>query len=451
MAAGASPPNSWRDPSEKTLASCCCAPAFILLALIVVYPIGKLIWNSFHDLRLSGGGGVKFVGFENYLLVFKDPDFWNAATNTVLITVITVPGALVVGMGLALLANLPFRYKWPVRLALLLPWALPLSFAGLIFAWFFHTEYGVVNDVLRRLGSPAEPTMWLLRPNWAFAAICMTIIWKTSRFMALILLAGLQMIPRSLYEAAEVDGASRWQQFWQITIPMLMPSIVVALIFRTITALQTFDIPYTMTKGGPGNSTETLAMLIHKTTIDYLDVGYGSALAVCMFVLSLVVTGGLPAPGGRQGMSGASIFEGPQPAPGSPPAGGGQRLLPGAVDPADLAQDRGRAGQQAHHLVAAQPDAGQLRAGLHRPAAAALPGQQPGGGAAGHGVLAAGVGAGGLCHRAAEPAPAPADPDLHRRQSSMFPLVTLLVPIFETMRSWACSTPTPRWCCPTWC
>ena len=279
----------WRDPSEKTLGVMLLAPAFLLLALIVVYPIGKLIFNSFHDLRLSGGTGARFVGLDNYVLVFADADFWNATKNTVLITLITVPGALVVGLGLAMLANLPFKRQWPVRLALLLPWALPLSFAGLIFAWFFHTEYGVVNDVLRRLGAP-EPTMWLLRPNWAFAAICLTIIWKTSSFMALILLAGLQMIPKSLYEAAEVDGASRWQQFLGITIPMLMPSIIVALIFRTITALQTFDIPYTMTKGGPGNSTETLAMLIHKTTIDYLDVGYGSTLAVCMFVLSMAVT-----------------------------------------------------------------------------------------------------------------------------------------------------------------
>lgn len=277
------------DPDERTLGAMLLAPAFLLLALIVVYPIAKLIWNSFFDLRLSGGGTVKFIGWENYLLVLQDRDFWNATKNTVLITLITVPGALVVGLGLALLANLPFRRQWPVRLALLLPWALPLSFAGLIFAWFFHTEYGVVNDVLRRVGE-REPAMWLLRPNWAFAAICATIVWKTSSFMALILLAGLQMIPKSLYEAAEVDGASRWQQFWQITIPMLMPSIIVALIFRTITALQTFDIPYTMTKGGPGNATETLAMLIHKTTIDYLDVGYGSTLAVFMFGLSLAVT-----------------------------------------------------------------------------------------------------------------------------------------------------------------
>lgn len=279
-----------RDPSERTLGVLLLAPAFLLLALIVVYPIGKLIFNSFFDLRLSGGGGARFIGWENYALVLTDKDFWNATKNTVLITAVTVPGALVVGLGLAMLANLPFKRQWPVRLALLLPWALPLSFAGLIFAWFFHTEYGVVNDLFRRFGAD-EPTMWLLRPNWAMTAICATIIWKTSSFMALILLAGLQMIPKTLYEAAEVDGATKWQQFWQITIPMLMPSIIVALIFRTITALQTFDIPYTMTKGGPGNATETLAMLIHKTTIDYLDVGYGSTLAVFMFVLSLFVTG----------------------------------------------------------------------------------------------------------------------------------------------------------------
>ena len=282
-----------RDPSERTLGFLLLTPAFLLLALIVVYPIGKLIVNSFFDLRLSGGGGgSKFVGWENYGLVIADKAFWNAAKNTVLITLITVPGALVVGLGLALLANLPFRRQWPVRLALLLPWALPLSFVGLIFAWFFHTEYGVVNDVLYRLGLSElrDPTMWLLRPGWAFTAICVAIVWKTSSFMALILLAGLQMIPRTLYEAAEVDGASKLQQFWQITVPMLMPSIIVALIFRTITALQTFDIPYTMTKGGPGDTTETLAMLIHKTTIEYLDVGYGSTLAVFMFILSLGVT-----------------------------------------------------------------------------------------------------------------------------------------------------------------
>ena len=278
-----------KDPSERTLGVLLLAPAFVLLALIVVYPIGKLVYNSLFELKIGPASG-NFLGLANFRDVWADPTFWNATTNTLLVTLITVPGALVVGLAMAMLANLPFKRKWPVRLALLLPWALPLSFAGLIAAWFFHTEYGVVNDIVSRLGLQSEPTSWLLKPNWAFAAICLTIIWKSSSFMALILLAGLQMIPRTLYEAAEVDGATKLQQFWQITIPMLMPSIIVALIFRTITALQTFDIPYTMTKGGPGNATETLAMLIHKTTIDYLDVGYGSTLAVFLFVLSMAVT-----------------------------------------------------------------------------------------------------------------------------------------------------------------
>jgi len=276
------------DPGERVLALVLLAPAALLLALIVVYPIGRLVYNSFFDLRLSGGQAAPFVAFDNYVLALQDREFWGALANTALITVITVAGALVVGLGLALLANLPFRVRWPVRLALLLPWAMPLAFAGLIFAWFFNTEYGVVNDWLLRLG--LYPRQWLLQPGTAFAAVCFAIIWKSSSFIGLILLAGLQMIPRSLYEAAEVDGATRWQQFRQVTLPLLMPSIVVALIFRTITALQTFDIPYTMTKGGPGHATQTLAMLIHATTIDYGDIGYGSTLAVLMFVVSMTVT-----------------------------------------------------------------------------------------------------------------------------------------------------------------
>jgi multiple sugar transport system permease protein len=173
-------------------------------------------------------------------------------------------------------------------MALLIPWAMPLPFVGLIFAWFFHSEYGIVNDVLSRLGLPT--VIWFNSPRWAFAAISIAIIWKTSSFVALILLAGLQTIPRSLYEAADVDGARPLRQFFEITLPLLRPSIAVALIFRTITALQTFDIPYMMTGGGPGTSTTTLAMYIHQNTVSFLDLGYGSALAVMMFVLSMGVT-----------------------------------------------------------------------------------------------------------------------------------------------------------------
>jgi len=276
------------DPSERTLAVLLLLPTALLLSLIIVYPVCRLVWTSFQNLSLTSGAPATFAGLENYLLMLEDPVFWETTWNTVLITVITVPGALLVGMALALMANLPFKTKWPVRLSLLIPWALPLAFAGLIFAWFFHSEYGVVNDVLRRLGF--EGVIWFNSANWAFAAICLTIVWKTSSFMALIILAGLQTIPRSLYEAAEVDGAGRFRQFFEITLPLLKPAIVVALIFRTITALQTFDIPFTMTRGGPGTSTATLAMYIHQNTVDFLDLGYGSALAVVMFALSMGVT-----------------------------------------------------------------------------------------------------------------------------------------------------------------
>lgn len=276
------------DLSETGLALLLLAPAALLLLLIIVYPVGRLIWTSFFNLSLTSGLPASFAGLENYGLLLNDPIFWETTANTLLITVITVPGALLMGLALALLANLPFERKWPVRLSLLIPWALPLSFAGLIFAWFFHSDYGVVNDVLRRLGFPG--VIWFNSEFWAKAAICLTIIWKTSSFMALIILAGLQTIPRSLYEAADVDGAGRVRQFFEITLPLLKPSIVVALIFRTITALQTFDIPYTMTRGGPGSSTATLAMYIHQNTVDFLDLGYGSALAVVMFLLSMGVT-----------------------------------------------------------------------------------------------------------------------------------------------------------------
>ena len=311
--------NRFADPGERTLAVLLLAPAAVLLALIVVYPIGKLVYNAFFDLRLSGGQHAPFVGFDNFASALQDGIFWNAAWVTVSLTLVSTIGALLVGLALALLANLPYRIQWPVRLALLLPWAMPLAFAGLIFAWFFNTDYGVVNDWLARIG--IAPRSWLLSPGTAYAIARLRLrhrdlilaaiiasstfplvtllvpIFETMRalgilntYPALILLAGLQMIPRSLYEAAEVDGATRLQQFREVTLPLLVPSIVVALIFRTIAGLQTFDIPYTMTRGGPAHATQTLAMLIHDTTIDYGDIGYGSALAVLMFLLSMVVT-----------------------------------------------------------------------------------------------------------------------------------------------------------------
>ncbi len=279
------------ERGERRLGFLLLAPAFVLLAAVVVYPIVDLVITSFQFNNLAQPWmGTPFVGFENYARAMGDERFWEATWHTITYILVTVPGAVVVGLGLALLANQPFKVKWPVRLGLLLPWALPLVFSGLIFRWFFEYSQGLVNNALIFVG--LAPKSWLTDPTLAFIAICIAIVWKTSSFVALVLLAGLQTIPRSLYEAAEIDGASRWKQFLEITLPMLRPAIVVALIFRTITSIQTFDIPYAMTNGGPGNATETLAMYIHKTTIDFLDLGYGSALAVLMFIVSALATAG---------------------------------------------------------------------------------------------------------------------------------------------------------------
>jgi len=248
----------------------------------------RLFYTSLFRRRLTDetGNNPVFVGFENFAQAFADERFWTALWNTVLIVLVTVPGALVVGLLLALLANLPFRVKWPVRLGLLLPWALPLVFAGLIFRWFFDSQYGVVNDVIVRLGG--DRLLWVTTPELLFWAVCLSIIWKSSSFVALILLAGLQVIPKELYEAAAVDGANRWQSFWRITLPLLLPAILVAAIFRTIAAFQTFDIPFAMQNGG--SSFETLAMYVRTMSIENLNFGYGSALAVLMFLVSLAVT-----------------------------------------------------------------------------------------------------------------------------------------------------------------
>ena len=277
------------ENAERRLGLAMLAPAVVLLVGTVLYPIGALVRGSFTENKLTEPWMANsWIGFDNYAKALGDERFWEATWHTLLYIIVTVPGAVVLGLGLALLANQPFKAKWPVRLGLLLPWALPLVFAGLIFRWFFEYQQGLVNNLLLWVG--LQPVNWLTREGPAFFAICLAIVWKSSSFAALVLLAGLQTIPKSLYEAAEVDGASKWRQFVEITLPMLRPAIVVALIFRTITAIQTFDIPHAMTNGGPGTATETLAMYIHKTTIDVLDLGYGSTLAVLMFIVSAILT-----------------------------------------------------------------------------------------------------------------------------------------------------------------
>lgn len=274
--------------SDRLLGIALVIPAVILLLALVAWPLARIFHDSFFALRLTDQVPGIFIGAENFLYAMEDRDVRSAFWVTLALTVITVPGALVIGLLLALAGNMHFRWRWPIRLALLLPWVLPMSFTGMIFAWFFNSDYGVVNDLLRRLGY--EPIAFLLSPGWAFFSVAFAVTWKTSSFVALILLPGLQTIPQSLYDAAGLEGANRWQQFRHITLPLLMPAILVALIFRTLSAVQTFDIPYAMTQGGPGQSTQTLAMLVNTVSMEYLDIGYGSSLAVLLFLMSLIIS-----------------------------------------------------------------------------------------------------------------------------------------------------------------
>ncbi|AFZ69337.1 carbohydrate ABC transporter permease [Deinococcus peraridilitoris] len=276
-----------RELSERQLAFWLLLPAVLLLALVVVYPVSRLLYTSLFDYSM-GPVNPPFIGMHNYLEALRSSEVINALKVTGLYVLVTVPGGMILGLILALLANLPFRVKWPVRLSLLLPWSMSMAFAALIFAWFFNSDYGVINDVIRRFGFAAPN--WLSAPGFAFFATCFAIIWKTSSFVALILLAGLQTIPKEMYEAADVDGARAWTKFWRITLPLLKPALIVAVIFRTITAIQTFDVPYIMTSGGPGDVTTTIAMVIHEQTLQFGNFGFGAAIAVLLFLLSLIIT-----------------------------------------------------------------------------------------------------------------------------------------------------------------
>lgn len=339
--------------TEAQLGFLLLVPAAIVLALVMFWPIVQVLWQSLHYERLNvPARGRPFIGLEHYgrmlwgtdmawdvrhllgwrlaafavvaglwwgtlrgsvgrttaivwtivaVLVaglwmgyhpgadgrWNDARFWNSFSVTLLLTVATVVGAFVVGLPLALLANVDSRWRWLVRIALLIPWAMPRVLVGVMFAWLFNSSNGVINDLLRRVG--VEGPLWLARADPAVWATTITIVWATSAFVALILLAGLQSIDGSLYEAAMVDGASPWQRFWNVTLPLLRPSIAVALIFRTLTAIQTFDVPYAMTRGGPGRTLETLGIYVSSTT-NSLNLGYAAALSVALFAMSLAIT-----------------------------------------------------------------------------------------------------------------------------------------------------------------
>jgi multiple sugar transport system permease protein len=230
--------------------------------------------------------GRPFVGVGNYVEAAQDPRFWSALGHTALFAVVSVGLELVAGTVLALAMNRAFRGRGLVRASVLIPWAIPTVVAALLWRFMFDGEGGIVNAVLVRLGVLAQPLVWFIHPVTAWVPIILADVWKTTPFVALLLLAGLQNIDPSLYEAARIDGASAWRQFRHVTLPLLQPAILVALIFRTLDAFRVFDLVYALTGGGPGTSTEPIALYTFNALFQTLRFGYGSALSVIVFVVT---------------------------------------------------------------------------------------------------------------------------------------------------------------------
>lgn len=252
-------------------------PALILLSFITVYPVIYVFYLSLQR-RLLIFDISRFVGFDNYLFLLKDDRFWNAAKNTVYFTAVSVSLELLLGLCIAVLLNRQFRFRGIARAALLIPWAVPTVVSARMWEWLYNTDFGILNYFL------GIKINWLGSPAWAMNAAIFMDVWKTTPFVAILLTAGLQIIPRELYQAARVDGAGSWAVFRKITLPMLKPVILVVLIFRTLDAFRVFDAVYVLTGGGPANTTETLSIYAYKVLFQTLQFGYGSTLSVIVFL-----------------------------------------------------------------------------------------------------------------------------------------------------------------------
>jgi multiple sugar transport system permease protein len=216
---------------------------------------------------------------------------WRALSNTLVFTLGSVGLELLLGIGVALVMHARFRGRGLFRTAVLVPWAVPTVVAGMMWAWIYNDQYGVLNHLLAGTGLIDGHVAWLGMQETAMLSLIFADVWKTTPFMALLLLAGLQMIPEELYEAARVDGAGRFARFFKITLPLLGPTILVALLFRAMDAFRVFDLVFVLTGGGPGNSTETMSLYAYKYLFSYLEFGRGSALAVITFACVGVMSG----------------------------------------------------------------------------------------------------------------------------------------------------------------
>ncbi|NJO83328.1 MAG: sugar ABC transporter permease [Blastochloris sp.] len=255
--------------------------------VVALYPLLRTFQMSFTNQRLSSTREVRWVGIENYTYLLQDAEFQRSIFNTLYFTVGSVFFETLLGLIIALVVHSNFKGRGLMRTAMLIPWAIPTAVSSLMWSWMYNDVFGVINDLLyTRLGLLPEKIAWLASPTLAMPAIIAVDVWKTTPFMALLILAGLQVIPEDIYEASYVDGANRWQQFWSMTMPLLRPALLVALIFRSLDAFRVFDIIFIMK--GTATETVSMAVLARQTMIDLGRLGEGAAISVIIFILLFV-------------------------------------------------------------------------------------------------------------------------------------------------------------------
>lgn len=275
-------------------------PMLVVLALVALWPLGRTIWFSLTDANINSLADAKFVGFENYFGeygLFNNPnntdgffasDWGISILNTLKFSLVSVTLETLFGLGVALLLNQEFKGRTLVRAAVLVPWAIPTIVSAKMWGWMLHDQFGIINQWLFDLGLVAEKVAWTADPAYALWTVVLVDVWKTTPFMALLILAALQTLPKDCYEAAKVDGVHPLRVFWSVTLPLIKPALMVAVIFRLLDALRVFDLIYVLTSNN--NSTISMSGFVRREMIDNGYVGFGSAASTALFLIIALCT-----------------------------------------------------------------------------------------------------------------------------------------------------------------
>lgn len=258
-------------------------PTLAVVAFVAAYPLAQTIYQSFTNAQFNSATPTQLVGLKNYANLLNDVAFRNSVWLAVKFAIVTVIAEFILGLIVAQVVNSNFRGRGLTRATMLVPWAMITVVSAQMWKFMYSQTSGVFNDILMRAHIISSPVAWIAQPNTVFWSMCAVDIWKTTPWVALLLLAGLQVIPGDVYEAANVDGANGLQRFFLITLPLLRPAILVTLIFRTLDALRVFDLPFVLTGGQI--STQTMAVYNYQNLIPFGDYGYGSAISVAIFII----------------------------------------------------------------------------------------------------------------------------------------------------------------------